>query len=302
RLIAQLWANIGQNHAAAGEYEPAIAQLSRAIRAKHELAPSRSSGTASPDGLAYALGCRGRVYADIGDFASADRDIAAARDIVGGSGRALEGSILAIAAMVEILRGDWAKCIECASASRKIAEQVNSDYVFATSSAYLAYARFISSGSDDALHQLQSSIDWLERRGTKLFLSFGYACLATALVSASDVAAGEIYALRAIERAAERDRLGEAIAYRVLARLRAVEQAEPDQAGMKVHLVHAEEAARFRQSAREVAITRLAFATLFVELQPSAAGQAADYAHREFVRLGMQWHAAGARQLLSSRR
>jgi tetratricopeptide (TPR) repeat protein len=302
RLTAQLWANIGQNHSAAGEYEPAVAELSRAITTKRELARLRPGMSASTDGLAYALGCRGRVYADVGDFASADRDIAEAREVVGGSGRALEGSVLAIAAMVEILRGDWMKCIEYASASRKIAEQVNSDYVFATSSGYLAYARFISSGSDDALHQLQSSVDWLERRGTKLFLSFGYACLAKALVTASDFSAGEKYALRAIERASERDRLGEAIAYRVLARLRAVEDSAPDSAGMELHLAHAEEAARVRQSPREVAITRLAYATLFAELQPSAAGRAADFAHREFVRLGMKWHANRAERLLASLR
>jgi tetratricopeptide (TPR) repeat protein len=262
RFAVQLWANLGQSYAAAGEYTKGLDFLTRSIDAKRArsavqrpvaAAGAQGSGVRLVAGAAsaYALACRAVVQGDLGDFDSADRDIRDALAIVGDTGHAVEGSVRALQAMVEIHRGDWDACAQAADRSRTITERADSAYAFAMSSAFEAYANCKAKGGKDALEQLRYAVDWLEAGEVGLFLSFTYACLADALLAAGDALGAQDVAVRALSRAECRDPLGEIAAYRVLAQIHATSgrRGEVDEC-----LAKAMRAAEKRGSKREVAL------------------------------------------------
>jgi tetratricopeptide (TPR) repeat protein len=306
KFVVQLWANLGQCHAAAGEYREAFALLTRSIESKRARSPT-SRRHVDTDGSvtrlvagaasAYSLGCRASIHADLGDFETADADLDEALAIVHDTGHAVEGSVRALQGMVEIYRGRWKACAEAAARSRKIAERVDSAYVFATSSAFEAYADWMMDGTKDALERLRSAVDWLEAREVKLFISFSYGCLADALVRAGDLESGQKVAQRALARARRHDPLGETMAYRALAQLHA---ASGQYVGVDHYLCQAMRAAETRGSTRDVAVTRLLEAELKMRpgtIDNAVVREAAQSSLRDFERMGMHWYAAKARLL-----
>jgi class 3 adenylate cyclase/tetratricopeptide (TPR) repeat protein len=307
KFVAQLWANLGQSHAAARDYQAALAFLTRSIESKRARTASQRvvaqgsvtrlvAGAAS----AYALACRASVHADLGDFEHADSDIGEALALVQDTGHPMEGSVRALHAMIEIYRGRWGACIEAAARSRTIAERVDSAYVFATSSAFGAYARFMTGGSDAALQELQRAVDWLETRDIRLFISFSYGCLADALVTTGDLEGARGLAMRALSRAGCHDPLGETMAYRALAQLHAAEGRRSEAADC---LRSAMQAANTRGSQRDAAMTRLLEAELGVMTGAGrgleAIRDAAQSALGDFELRSMLWHAERARRVLA---
>ncbi|MDJ0866133.1 MAG: AAA family ATPase [Myxococcota bacterium] len=296
RLVAQLLTTLGQAHAAAGEREPALDALNRGLALKRKRA-SVSSRDVLPRGFAYAVACRGALRADAGEFAAAHRDIGEALDVIGGSGHALEGSLLALEAMVHIYRGDWPACIEAATRCREIASRVNSAYVYAMGSVFAAYAHWEDAATPAALRELVRAVEWLEARDTGLFGSLNYGCVAEAFAAAGDLGRARDYAERALERRKRGDRLGESIAHRALARVAHAEDSSG--AATAQHLSLALASARERGSPRDVAVTTLLRAALEVESgRPERAAASAREALAEFERMGMPWHSGRARQML----
>ncbi len=295
KLVEQLWANLGQTYAAAGNYADGLAFLSRSIECKRGRSAREHRRVAQ--GFVYSLACRASVYSDMGDFVSADRDIAEALAELRDTEHTVEASVLAHEAMVEIRRGAWPACVAAAARGRKIAERLNSPFVYATTSAYEAYACWMLERAPTALLRLDEAVRWLEQRDNCLFISLIYGCLADALASAGDFARAGDYAERALARAVRGDKFGETAAYRVLAQISAAEGGEatrrPEEFLRKAVLLGEEKGA-----ARDVAVTRL----LRLELLADGAGdrrREADEILGDFDRWGMQWHAARVRLLVT---
>jgi class 3 adenylate cyclase/tetratricopeptide (TPR) repeat protein len=293
RLHAQLLANLGQSHAAAGEYERGLALLGEAVALKRRLA-ARSARREAPVGFCYALGCQAMIHADRGDFEPAARCLDEALGSIRHAGHAVEGSLLITSALAALWQSRWSDCIAGAALARAVAERVNGPYVFAMSEMASGYARWKLERVPPALVQLRRAVDWLESHGMGLYLSWCYANLAEALGEAGDEQGARDYAGRALARAERRDPIGEASAHRTLARL------EPSGDRRRDHLDQARRSAGRRGSARDLAVTALVAGELAlgaghgVSAQPHLADALAG-----FRRLGMPGHLAVVERLLA---
>lgn len=290
KLLAQLWAALGHTYAASGRYDAGLSYLSQSIELKRSrVAEVRG---ALMMGLSYSLACRGSIHAQRGDFDLADVDLDEARDMTLGSGHAVECSVFGMRAMAEAFRGDFHACLEAATHSRRVAERVNSLYVFPTATAYEAYASLMIEPTPLALTRLRDAVTLLELRAQALFLSVSHGFLADALILTGDLAGAEAVARRALARAAEGDILGQGMAYRGLAVLHA-QRRELDEAARLLGL--AEGVAAELGSPRELALTRLVRLELGLgEGQPESSAQAL---HDEFARRGMPGYAGRAARL-----
>lgn len=293
KLCAQVWAALGHTYAASGRYEAALEQMSRSIELKRGRA-GESRG-ALMMAFSYTLACRGSIHAQRGDFGLADADLAEARGMTLGSGHAVEGSVFALQAMSEAYRGEFAACLEAASYSRKVAERVNSLYVFPTATAYEAYANLKLEPTPLALSRLRDAVTLLEQRGHALFLSVAHGFLADALLGSGDLDAAEAVARRALVRASEGDILGQAAAQRCLAVLHA-KRRERREAARWLELAEAAGAAL--GSPRELALTRLL--RLELGLADAARDASAPALRDEFARRGMPAFAERAARLMAA--
>jgi class 3 adenylate cyclase/tetratricopeptide (TPR) repeat protein len=223
RLSTQLMANLGQIRLACAAPKEALSALAQAVQGKrrqHESTRGRAR-LSVPVGLVYAMGCQGLAHAYLGDFENAQASLDAALGTVEGMEHAIEASLLGLLAMVQIWQGAFAECVSTTERMRNIAERVGGPYVFAMSRTFGGYARFRCDADPKALDELTGAVDWVDEREMRLFHSFGLALVAEALFDDQRYEAAERYALRAIERAEQMDRLGEIAARRVLARCRA---------------------------------------------------------------------------------
>ncbi len=296
RLAAQLLSNIGQSHAAAGAYEQALSFLERGIELKRQHATQRGR-RALPVGFVYALGCKALVHADRGDFQTAYAHLNEALEEVQGSGHAIEGSLLCQLGMTQIWQGRWQEALDTAARGRATGERVNGPYVRAICQTVGGYARWVLGRSDTGLDELSRSVQWLEQRDVRLYLSFGYCHLADALLQAGEVERAKNVAERALERAELSDPIGAAMARRTLAR------AEANEGRRDEALMHCERAlvsAKERDSAREQALTWLCLGEL--ELLWGARDDAKKKLENALATcqaMGMTWHGANASGLLA---
>lgn len=292
KLLAQVWAALGHTYAASGRYDAALVHMSQSIELKRGRSSEQRVGLMM--GFSYTLACRGSIHAQRGAFDLADADLSEARAMTLGSGHAVEGSVFALRAMSEAYRGDFGACLEAATYSRKVAERVNSLYVFPTATAYEAYASLMLEPTSPAVARLREAVTLLEQRGHALFLSVAHGFLADALLATGDDAGAEAVAQRALARAAEGDILGQGAAYRCLARLHAG-RSQRDEAARLLAL--ADTAAAGLGSPRERALTQLVRLELgLAEAQPDAAPALRD----EFERRGMPAYAQRAARLLAA--
>jgi class 3 adenylate cyclase/tetratricopeptide (TPR) repeat protein len=290
RLTAQALVSIGQCYAARGRYEPALDYLDRGLEMKRRAPPLGV-------GAAYALGCRGVLLGDRGDFAAANQHFDEALAIVADTGDALEGSLLGLQCLVKIWHGAWQEAVETAARGRATGERVNGPYVLAMCQATAGYARFRLDRDLDALEGLRRAVDWLERRDIHLFLSFCYGHLALAELQVGRLEAARDYSQRALSRARNGDPLGEAMAQRVLSR---IARAKNDFEGARRHQQLARESGERRGSPREAALADLCLGELEeAEGNPKRARQLFEQARNDFEKLTMTAHAAEAAHALS---
>jgi class 3 adenylate cyclase/tetratricopeptide (TPR) repeat protein len=288
KLHVQLLTALGQAYSVSGDYERALVLLNQGIeqkRARASIAPPAMQQAAQvqaparrapPVLYAHSLTCRAMIYADLGDFAKADRDIAEALQIVDGIGHAMEPSVLSHQAIIQIRRGAWAECIATSSRACKIAERVNSTFVFGLCSAFENYSLWRLNASADALRRLKRATDWLDARDFGLYISFIYGCLGEALCESEQLELAQSYAQRALKRALQDDPQGEIAANRVLSQL-SRRRGDPWQVSEQ-HLSRALEACRTRGARRDLALTSLCGAEL--ALSPGEEGSlTALYGH-----------------------
>jgi len=284
RLCAQLYANLGQIQLTAAEADTARASLARAVTSKHEHA-RRASAASVPVGFVYAVGCQGVARGYLGEFDAAYADLRSALSTIEGTGNAIEGSLLGLLAMVQVWQGHHAEAVMTTERMRKTAERVGGPYVYAMSRSIGGYARWMHERSAAALDELTAAVQWLERREMRLFHSFSLALAAEACLADQRHQDAEGYALRALERGEQLDRLGELAARRVLARCRAL---DPRRAAEAAALLDdARALAVARRSQRELWLVDLARAECLPG-DASARGELARRARRELAALGVR--------------
>ncbi|MDN3918908.1 AAA family ATPase [Roseateles violae] len=284
-LSAQLRGTLGQLHAAAGNYAPALALLDEAIAIQRLLKrPGRL-----PVGLAYSLACRATVLGDQGRFADAQALFEEALQDLGGSGHAVEASIQALRAAVLLWQGRWAEAQASAAEACRVGAQVRSLYTFSMGQSTGAYGRWMLNRAADALPALRDATGWLHTRGGGLFSSFSHGWMADLLAAsaAPEQARGHIAA--ALRRGRRHDWLGGAMAYRAAARL-----AQPAQAQRYLSLADA--VAERRGAVHERAVNALCAAEL-ARARGLPPDEPLDRAETAFEALGMAWHLARARAL-----
>lgn len=292
---AQLYSNLGQSHAAAGHYEEALACLDRGIEMKRRR--SRGRSRTLPVGFAYALGCRGLVYGDRGEFQAAYVQVLEALEVVRDSGHAVEGSLLCLLGMIQLWQGRWHEALQTAERGRRTGERVNGPYVLAICRVLSGYAEFVESGSANALGELERAVRWLEGREIGLYLGFSYSHLAEALLSAQRHDDARHFALRAVDRASTSDPLGQASGQRTLAALAAREGNQQEALEL---CRHAFDSAQSRGSERDTALTHLCLGNVQRIFGDHAAARAELLAAKAlFERLSMTHHEALAQRELN---
>ena len=291
RLTAQLLVNLGQSHAAAGDYGPAFTFLDRGIALK------RKSGAVGIGG-AYALGCRAMVHADRGEFAVAHVQVHEALAMVQNTGHPLEGSLCGLLGMIQVWQGNWSDVLLTAARGRATGERCNGHYVLAMCEAANSYARFRLERSLTALDSLEGCVKWLESRDINLYLSFCLGHLAEVEFEAGRIELAARHAQRALARAECGDRVGHAMGHRVLARI-AARNGDDQQA--RHHCDEAFRSAQQRQSPREAALTNLCLAELELGWgRTEAARSLLEWAGDRFEELRMNWHRGESQRLRES--
>jgi class 3 adenylate cyclase/tetratricopeptide (TPR) repeat protein len=251
-LAVQIRATLGQARAAAADYDEALSLLDEAIAVKRR----HRTGAKPPIGFSYSLSCKGFALGDLGRFDEAHACFEEAMAAIGGARHEVEGSVLCQRSAVCLWQGRPDDALRHADEAARVSERVRTLYLYAMSRALGAYARWLADGSPDAIDIVLRATAWLEESGRGQFLSLNYGWLAQMLPPAGRIAEGRRYAARAIWRARHRDRLGEAMAWRAMAR------AEKNSAVAARYLKRAVAAAGARSSPHEAAANLLCAADL----------------------------------------
>lgn len=291
RLVAQIQATSGQARAAACDYDKALELLDQSINSKRQREKSGNPAV----GFAYTLACKAAVLGDRGLFLQAhacfEEALAAVRDV----GHEVEGSILCWQSGVCLWQGRWEDARRHAVAAQRVGERVKSLYLYAQSLSLGAYANWVLSQSPAWLEKIAEATSWLETRDRGLFISLNYGWLADGAVGSDRVQEARGYAARALVRTRKQDRIGEAMAFRALARASA---RGIDRKPFHQYLARAMAAAHARASPHEVAATNLCEAE--IELARGNRDRAApllDQAETGFRNMAMHWHAEQADRL-----
>ena len=307
RLVAQVHINLGQSHAAATDYDKAIAKLNEGLAGKEQGLGHRPPGrTSAPRGMpagsgrAYAVGYLGLIKGDMGQFQQAYRYLEEALTIVRAArSQAVEGSVLTQLALVQLWQGEWAAARVTAAQMQARAEQVHGPYILAMSKTVSGYADLMSADYPAALGLLQEAVSWLEASQIGLTLSWNQACLAEGLALAGRFVDARIHAWRALERAEARDLLGEVAAHRALG------LAEAGGGGTwpmaRACFERAVAASVRKGSPRDEAVTRFRGASVALRFGERAlAHEWLTAAIDQFSAMDMPWYVTEARALADS--
>ncbi|HEX8644944.1 MAG TPA: AAA family ATPase [Allosphingosinicella sp.] len=255
RLVVQIRATLGQAKAAACDYRGALLLLDEAIEVKRR----HRTGQHASVGFAYSLASKAFVLGDMGRFAEAEAGFSEAMDAVRGADHEVEGSVLCKHAGVYLWQGRLEEALRCAEEAERVAVRVHSVYLYAMSRALGSYALWSLEAGDGPIETLVEATGWLEAKGRGLYASLPYGWLADALARRGDPSGSRRYAARALRRAEKGDRLGEAMAWRAMARSAAARGARETSHRC---LERAEAAGAARAAAHEAAATRLCAAEI----------------------------------------
>jgi class 3 adenylate cyclase/tetratricopeptide (TPR) repeat protein len=282
-LAVQILATLGQARAAAGEHDRALEQLDEAIGIKRQ----HRTGRRPAVGFAYTLACKAWVLGDRGRFADAHECFAESIAAVPGDTQPVRASITGWQGAVYLWQGRWAEARAAAREAQRVAERVGSLYIFAMNQALGEYARWMLDRSPDAIEPMVRATSWLEARDKRLFISLSYGWLAEVMLGTARYPQARHYAARALRRARERDRWGEAMAYRVLARLPVAHRRHsPD-----YYLNAAMKSAQARCSPQEEAVTLLDRAQIAAAVgRETEAAASIARASAAFSAMDMSWH------------
>jgi len=250
RLVVETRMALGQGHAAACDYEAALPLLDEAIQVKRR----HRSPNRAPITLAYSLSCKAFALGDMGRFAEAYACFEEAMEAISGIRHEGEVSVLNHYAVVRLWHGQPEEAARLAGEGAKVAERVRSHYSHAMSRAIIAYSSWLILPDPEAVTSLSEATAWLEARDRGQYRSLNHGWLAEVMVAGGRVAEARAHAARALTRARKRDRLGEAMAMRAMARASAALGWGND---ADRYIERALEAAAARRSPHELAASRL---------------------------------------------
>jgi len=291
RLVVQIRATLGQARAAACDYRGALLLLDEAIEVKRR----HRTGDHPSVGFAYSLACKAFALGDMGRFAEAHAGFAEAMAALSGAQHEVEISVHCQWSAVCLWQGKIDDALRYAEEGERVAERVRTRYLHAMGRSLGAYARWCRDRDEEAVPTIRQATKWLEESGRGQFISLNYGWLADLLARAGEVGDARIHAARALRRARRGDRLGEAMAWRALARLAA---AGSYRRTVEDCLGRAYAAAAKREAPHEIAVTRLYEAELAL-----AAGERERAALRlaeampSLAAMDMSWHLGEAERL-----
>ena len=285
-------ATLGQARATRSDYGLALQCFDEAAHMRKRHKPSGNSLN-----VAYSLACQAMVYADFGEFDRAQQQFEEVCHSMVGTAAEMEGSVWALRAAAWLWQGCWHKAIEATETAAERARRIPNAYVLGMGTAMGAYARWRLDGDFSHVDDMIEAANWLESKGKLLFNSINFGYLAKALAAKGDVERVRYYAARALSRAHQGDRLGEAFAYRTLAK---ISQQNPTMKPWRFYLDRALASAQARDSRHERATTTLARGELLLAEEPARARQLLERARDEFAAMGMEWHRECAEGLLAT--
>jgi class 3 adenylate cyclase/tetratricopeptide (TPR) repeat protein len=290
-LAVHIQAVLGQACAAAAEYDKSLVLLDEAISIKRQFRKSGRPAVA----LAYSLACKASVLGDRGLFEQAHACFEEALDAVQNSGHEVESSVLCLQSAVSLWQGRWEDARASAAKGQHVAERVKSLYLYAQSLSLGGYASWMTQRSQKSLQAIVDATSWLEKRNRGLFVSLNHGWLADGLVESEQWQQARHHAARAVLRSRQHDRLGEAMAYRAMARASA---AGHNRKSAQVYLALAMKNALARGARHEIAVTHLCDAEIRVACGEYAhVADLLDQAESLFEAMGMSWHIEATRNL-----
>lgn len=296
RFIPQIEIKLAQSLFAAGRYDEADALFTRLLDA----GSPESSGIDEQTRI-YALCCHGFLHADRGDFESSSRRYAEADAVRGSSTPPLLASYLTQKSAVCLFRGEWEEALAHARRCLDACRLSRTRYQAIMSAALGAYAQWQLDRDPNAVETLVGAARWFASGGSEQRTSLLYGWLSDIMAEIGRPDLVRDYAARALIRVRRAgDRLGEAMAYRAVARLAAAEGNGPRAA---FYLERAYRSAAARGSPREEAQTRLCEGELALATGNGVrAGQLIGAAEQAFQRMGITVFADRAKTLLKASR
>ncbi len=274
-LVAEINAGLGHALSAASLYDEALPLL----QASCALTDKRGRLSMSvPPSMAYIAA----ILADRGEFDAAQDWLTRALALVQASGHHVEATIRSWAAQTHLWRGEPEKALHHAQLNRAVTERTESSYMEALARHFAASARYILQPREAELAAMEAADTCLEANGKQLYASLCYARTAETAAALGQTLLARNSAARALRRARAGDRLGAAMAWRVLASL----ADSPDRAAHCLR--QADAVATLRQSPHEAAVNRLAEAQAAVRFDRRADASAPlDAAEQAFQRMAM---------------
>jgi hypothetical protein len=292
RLAAQVKATLGQTLLSACDYDRALILLDTAIETKRMQA---KPGSRVAVGSAYALACKGSLLGDRGMFPQAEECFEEALSLLGGSPHQVGASVRGWLAAVYMWQGRWEEALRVAEEDARIAELVRSRQMLAMGRALGGYSRWILTGEQAGLQAVREATSWIEERRGALFTSLCYGWLVDGSVAEGRLDEARRHAARLFHRARQRERIGEAMGCRALARAAAK---GGDDARAAHYLRLAEASAEARDSRHERAKNQLLRAEIDLGCGRRAeAHKALDAATGAFEKMAMKWYLARAAAL-----
>ncbi|MBI3372628.1 MAG: AAA family ATPase [Betaproteobacteria bacterium] len=292
RLAAQVRATLGQVLTSACEYDRALGLLDTAIDSKRK---QSKPGSRVAVGSAYALACKGCLLGDRGQFAQAESCFQEALSLLGGSPHQVASSVRGWIAAVYMWQGRWEDALRVADEGARIAEQVRSRQLLAMNRALAGYSSWILARRPESLQLVRDATSWIEDRNGAFLTSLNYGWLIDGAVELGRIDEARRHAARLFMRARQRDRIGEAMGCRALARAAAKSH---DFERAAHYLAQALRSAEARGSPHERAVTQLCQAQIEIERGRKAEAHAPlEAASKAFEAMEMHWHLQQAQRV-----
>lgn len=283
RFIHQIEVKLAQSLMAAGSYAEAGALFDEVLPRFDGL-----RGRNNQETLIYALCCRGFMLGDQGHMAEAEALFAQAETRDPAALTTMRPSLVTQKAALRLWQGDWAGAEALAREALQDCTRTRTRYLAMMSHALAAFARWRSGGDDAEVARMEDTARWFKGHGNsrqRTSLVFGW--LTEMMAARGDAPAARRYAAMMVQRIREGgDRLGEAMAWRALARL----EQRRERPGRADHYLHlADASARHRASPREWAGNRLCAARLAsTRGDARRAAEEARQAAETYATLGME--------------
>ena len=294
RLCRSCEATLGQAYAASCTYDKATTMLDKTVGIASNQMGKRSVAA----GAAYSETIRASILGDQGHFAEADACFRNAVAIISEYPEGLiAGSIMLWRGAVASFQGCWDDARKETVNALKMADRTKSTLHLGRGTTQLGYIDWASEGKMDALRTIEEGTSWLEATNIRLFISLDHGWLAEGLIARGEIDRARHFASMALLRARVGDRLGEAMAYRAMARAAARDH------GVKssdYYIARANASAVWRKSAREHALNDMCRAEiLLIHGEKARAVDLLGELAERFATMNMDWHTAAAQRLAS---